>query len=109
MEKRLKEEQCKICRTIYKTATGNTSNLIYHIKSKHRGSPEEKELTKELDDEKKEETKKKIKKKEVNKSKTSLLNIVSRSGAIDSKKRENITDSIVEFVVRLGLRVWHQS
>ena len=79
--------KCKICGKVYKTATGNTSNLIYHIKSKHRGSPEEKELTKELDDEKKEETKK-MKKKEVSKSQTSLLNFVSRSGAcaIDAKK-----------------------
>ena len=40
-----------------------------------------------------------MKKKEVSKIQTSLLNFVSRSGAIDAKKREKITDSIVEFVV----------
>lgn len=92
--------QCNLCGKKYSSKLGNTSNLINHIKIKHRGTAEEEALTKELAEEKRFKEDKLKKKKADRKQQTSLLNFINRSGSIDQKKKEKITDSIVNFVIQ---------
>jgi hypothetical protein len=92
--------QCNLCGKKYSSKLGNTSNLINHIKIKHRGTAEEEALTKELAEEKRFKEDKLKKKKADRKQLTSLLNFINRSGSIDQKKKEKITDSIVNFVIQ---------
>ena len=91
--------KCNICGKIYKSKQGNTTNLISHIKTKHRHSEAAKELTKDLQ-EAKEVKKQKFATKEAEKrQQCSLLNFVRRSGTLDKKKKEKITEAVADFII----------
>ena len=91
--------KCNICGKIYKSKQGNTTNLISHIKTKHRDSEAAKELTKDLQEDKEAKKEKLAKKAAEKRQQCSLLNFVRRSGTLDKKKKEKITEAVADFII----------
>ena len=91
--------KCNICGKFYKSKQGNTSNLIAHIKLKHKDTEAAVELTKELTEAREIKKQKLAAKNAEKRQQSSLLNFVRRSGTLDKKKKEKITEAIAEFII----------
>lgn len=98
---RLKDgsNRCNLCGKIYKAKQGNTTNLINHIKTKHRGSEASTDLTRAMEEAKEAKKQKLSKKVDGKKQQSSMLSFVRRSGTMDKKKKERITESIADFII----------
>ena len=94
----LKEAKCSICKKMYKTSQGNTSNITDHIVSKHGHTDEGKELKALLDKKKKEQNERK--QKDVNhQENNSIERFVTIDRPVSETVREAIDNSVVEFII----------
>ena len=91
--------KCNFCGKVYKSNTGNTSNLIRHVMIRHKDKAEVGRLSKErkiLDAKRKS---KKVEAEKKRKSIPTMLNFCHRKSYIDPVKKKKIDEAILKHIV----------
>lgn len=92
------EAKCKVCKQIYKTPGGNTSNIFHHITKKHANTPEGKELV-SLKKEKEKCKKDRDEKERKPKDTKSIQRFLSADRQVSKNVKDAIDNSTVDFFI----------
>ena len=92
--------KCNYCDTVFKLSQGSTSNAVKHLITHHNEVEEVKNMMKEIKE------KENVKKQKIDDalkksaSQPKLTSFVRRKGIIDPKKKKNLDEALVKYLVR---------